>query len=131
METRWQNNLRKYYGCKGEMAEKHDVNAVLIFDMGKYHQILFNDAVYCSKTFGLEMRVFGSVENKKISICIVKNDDIKNVTEKLIDKGRTVGICSSEKKGDSVKPKLDSQNVIDFLAFRIRSESRDNCGPFD
>jgi DNA mismatch repair ATPase MutS len=119
--NRWQRNLENYYFLKGKLAEKIGKNCILFFDMGAHYMTYFNDAECTSKIVDLEMRVLGSVEDKKISACRFKKSDLQGVTEKLLSRGKSVAICEA---GSDEKPKIVNDNkVIDFFQFRHAGQS--------
>ena len=81
----------------------------------------FKDAEYTSKIAGLEMRVLGSVEDKKISVCRFKKSDLEGVKEKLLNRGKSISICAA---GSDAKPKIvNNDKVIDFFQFRYAGQS--------
>lgn len=123
MENNWQKNLNTYYQLKGQFVDEAGdyFRKILIFDMGRHHMIIFNDAVYASEILDLEMRVMGSVKNKEIAVCLIKNNDVENCIKKLNDRGRTVVVCKEVvKNGDRERLKVDNKKVVDLFQFRIQ-----------
>jgi DNA mismatch repair protein MutS len=80
--------LRQYLGAKGEYPD-----AILLFRMGDFYEMFFEDAKTASRTLGITLTARGSHNGEKIPMCGVPHHAVKSYIARLVESGFKVAVC--------------------------------------
>ncbi len=106
--------LRQYLSIKGEYPD-----AILMYRMGDFYEMFFEDAKTASKVLGITLTARGTYNNEKVPMCGVPHHSVNAYLAKLIENKFKVAVCEQVEDAKASKGivKRDVVRVVTPGAF--------------
>jgi len=100
--------LRQYLGIKGQYPD-----AILLFRMGDFYEMFFEDARIASRILGITLTSRGTYDGEKVPMCGVPHHASRNYVARLIESGWKVAVC------DQVEDPKVSKGIVKREVVRV------------
>ncbi len=100
--------LRQYLGIKGQYPD-----AILLFRMGDFYEMFFEDARTASRILGITLTARGTYNGEKVPMCGVPHHAAKSYVARLIESGWKVAVC------DQVEDPKASKGIVKREVVRV------------
>lgn len=101
-----------------EIKERHK-DYILMYRMGDFYELFFDDAVIASKVLGIALTSRGTYMEKPINMCGIPHHAFPSYIPKLIKQGHKVAICDQLETADEAKQRAGFKAVINREVSRI------------
>lgn len=117
---------RKYgYGYATLMMQQYldvkyeHLDAVLMFRMGDFYEMFFDDAVAISKVLGLALGKRGKVGDEDVPMCGMPYHAVDHYIQKLVDENYKIAICEQMETPEEAKKRGGYKAVVQRNVTRI------------
>lgn len=88
------------------------LDSLLLFRMGDFYELFFDDAVLASRALGIALTKRGKIGEEEIPMCGVPYHALQNYLNKLIDSGYNVAICDQLETPEEAKKRGGYKAVV-------------------
>ncbi|RYE06415.1 MAG: DNA mismatch repair protein MutS [Rickettsiaceae bacterium] len=92
---------------------------LILFRMGDFYELFFEDAVEASRTLGITLTKRGKCGEKEIPMCGVPFHALENYLNKLIEEGYKIAICEQLETPEAAKKRAGTKAVLHRDVVRI------------
>lgn len=94
-------------------------DCLILFRMGDFYELFFEDAVHASKILGIILTKRGKTDDQEIAMCGVPHHSLESYLNKLIEEGVKVAICDQTETPEAAKKRGGYKAVINREVTRI------------
>lgn len=114
-----------YYNQLTSMMQQYldikfaNLDSLLLFRLGDFYELFFEDAVNASKILGITLTKRGKSGDQDIPMCGVPYHSLENYLNKLIDQGYKVAICEQLESPEEAKKRGGHKAIVERNVVRI------------
>lgn len=106
--------MQQYLDLKYE-----NIDSLLLFRMGDFYELFFDDAIKASKILGIALAKRGKNDNEDIPMCGVPHHALENYLNKLLEEGLKVAICDQKETPEEAKKRAGYKAVVKREIVRV------------
>ncbi len=106
--------MQQYLGIKYA-----NLDCLLLFRMGDFYELFFDDAILASKVLGLALTKRGKIGEEEVPMCGVPHHALENYLNKLIGEGYKVAICDQFETPEEAKKRGGYKAIVKRDVVRI------------
>ncbi len=96
-----------------------NIECLLLFRMGDFYELFYEDAVTASRTLGIALTKRGKTGVDEIAMCGVPHHALTNYLNKLLEEGFKVAICDQTETPEQAKRRAGYKAVVNRSVVRI------------
>lgn len=107
-------SIKQYLKVKSE-----NLDAILLFQIGDFFEMFFQDAILVHKILGLYLTHKGMHNNERIPMCGIPIHSYKRYITQLVKKNYTVVLCEQTQSPEEAKKKLGYKAIVERKVTQI------------